>query len=263
MAKQTPTNQKVYLYAIAPEFAGTLVGPIGLDGGMVYAISNGRVSALVSDVSEKLRPERRHLAAHQGVLKRLMAETAAVLPVTFGVVAEGAEALRRILARNQKTLLDQLGRVEGRVEMGLRVTWDVPNIFEYFVDTHPELRAARDRFFTAHREPSQDDKIEVGRLFDRLLMEDRDTHAARVEEILDPQCVEIKRNKPRNEREVVNLACLVERDRQAEFEAAVFEAAKGFDSSYAFDYSGPWAPHNFVDLRLDLRPSHAPASARM
>jgi hypothetical protein len=262
MPTQTLTKQKLYLYAITPKLDGRIFGAIGLDGGTVYTITKGALSAIVSDVSEKLRPERRHLAAHQQVLKVLMQDTT-VLPVTFGVVAESAQATRRILSANRKTLLIQLRRVEGSVEMGLRVTWDVSNIFEYFVETHPELRDARDRFLTGHREPSQDDKIEVGRLFDRLLRDDRDAHTERVEEILSPHCVEITRTKARNEREAITLACLVERARQADFEAAVFEAAKLFDNNYAFDYSGPWAPHNFVDMALDLHPTRTSAQAQM
>ena len=252
MTKQGSTKEKLYLYAIAPESNGRSFGSIGLDGGTVYSITNGRVSAVVSDVPEKLRPERRQLAAHQEVLKRLMGETAGILPVAFGVVADGPEAIRRILSRNQKPFLEQLHHVAGRVEMGLRVTWDVPNIFEYFVQTHPELRVARDRFFGGHREPAQDDKIELGRLFDRLLVEDREAHTERVVEMLTPSCVEISRNKPRTEREVVNLACLIGRAGREQFETAVFEAATLFDNHYAFDYNGPWAPHNFVDLTLDL-----------
>lgn len=252
MARQGSTKQKLYLYAVAPASNDWNFGPIGVDGGTVYSIANGRVSAVVSEVPQKLRPERRQLAAHQEVLKRLMLEAGAVLPVSFGVVADDPEAIRRILSRNQKPFLEQLHRVTGRVELGLRVTWDVPNIFEYFVHTHPELRVTRDRFFGGHREPTQDDKIELGRLFDRLLVEDREAHTERVVEILTPNCVEIKQNKPRTEREAVNLACIVERDGQERFEGAVFEAAKLFDNSYAFDYNGPWAPHNFVDMTLDL-----------
>ncbi|MBI3108494.1 MAG: GvpL/GvpF family gas vesicle protein [Candidatus Rokubacteria bacterium] len=252
MTRQDPRKRKVYLYAIAPELNGASFGPIGLDGGAVYAITNGRVSAVVSDVPEKIRPERRQLAAHQEVLKRLILDATAVLPVAFGVVADDSAAIRKILASHQKPFLEQLRRVAGRVEMGLRVTWDVPNIFEYFVQTHPELRVARDRFFGGHREPTQDDKIELGRLFDRLLTEDREAHTERVVEMLTPSCVEIKPNKPRTEREVVNVACLIGRDGREPFEAAVFEAAKLFDNHYAFDYNGPWAPHNFVDLTLDL-----------
>src|SRR3990167_9732119 len=199
MAKQPPSNEKLYLYAIVMGLEGTILGPIGLEGDTVYSITSGRVSALVSGVPEKLRPERRHLAAHHEVLKRLMTETDAVLPVAFGIVAEGRKALCQMLSRNHKAVLDTLRQVTRCLEMGLRGTWDVPNIFEHFVDTHPELRAARDRFLTGHREPSQNDKIEVGRFFDRLLTEDRDMHAERVEEILSQHCVEIKRNKPRNE----------------------------------------------------------------
>ena len=85
-----------------------------------------------------------------------------------------------------------------------------------------------------------------------LLTEERDRHAEVVSEILGLSCVEIKRNPPRAEREIVNLACLIERDGQERFEAAVFEAATRFDNNYAFDYNGPWAPHNYVDLALDL-----------
>ncbi|MBI2827943.1 MAG: GvpL/GvpF family gas vesicle protein [Acidobacteria bacterium] len=260
MPKQPLSDEKLYLYAIVSGLDGAVLGPIGLAGGTVYSIASGRVTAVVSRVSEKLRPERRHLAAHHDVLKRLMAETDAVLPVAFGIVVEGRSAVGEILSRNRKAALDTLRRVTRRVEMGLRITWDVPNIFEYFVDTHPELRAARDRFFTGHREPSQDDKIELGRLFDRLLTEDRERHVERVEESLAPYCVEVKRLKPHNELEVVNLACLVTRERQEEFVAAVFKAAQSFDNRYAFDYNGPWPAHNFVDMALDLEPTR-PARA--
>ncbi len=263
MIRQASTKEKLYLYAIVPASDGRICGASGLDGSTVYSITSGRVSAIVSELSETIRPERRHLAAHQGVLKHLMAGATAVLPVTFGVVAQNAEAIHRILSRNQQALLGQLRRVDDRVEMGLRVTWDVPNIFEYFVTTRPELRAARDRFFGGRREPSQDDKVEVGRLFDRLLTEEREARTERVEEILSPHCAEIKSTKPRNEREAVSLVCLVPRGRQAEFEAAVFEAATSFDDNYAFDYNGPWAPYNFVDLALDLQPVRTPLHARM
>lgn len=251
-ARHESTKEKLYLYAIVPEANGQSFGPIGLDGGRVYAIANGRLAAVVSDVPPRLRPERRQLAAHQEVLKRLMRDGDAVLPVSFGAVTDGPTAVARILSRNQQAFLEQIRRVAGRAEMGLRIAWDVPNIFEYFVETHPELRVMRDRLFGGHRELTQDDKIEVGRVFERLLMEDREMHTQRIEAILAPHCAEIMRNKARHEHEVANLACLVGRDGQERFEAAVFEAAKLFDNNYAFDYNGPWAPHNFVELTLEL-----------
>ncbi len=50
----------------------------------------------------------------------------------------------------------------------------------------------------------------------------------------------------------MNLACLVRREAQEQFEAGVFEAAKLFDNNFTFDYNGPWAPHNFVELDIKL-----------
>jgi len=227
-------------------------GPVGIDGGEVYAISGSGLAAVVSDVpNRRIRPERRHLSAHQEVLKRLMEEDT-VLPMSFGMIADSPQAVREILSKNRDTLTEQLQRLAGKVEMGLRVVWDVPNIFEYFVNTHPELRAARDRLFGAHREPTLEEKIEMGRMFERIQTEDREAHAGAVEEVLAPRCFEIRRNPPRHEREVMHLACLVGRAARAEFEAGVFEAARRFDDSFAFDYNGPWAPHNFIEIDLKI-----------
>ncbi len=149
---KTQTRSGRYLYAIVAGSQDRSYGPFGIDGGTVYAISDGRVAAVISDLlNAKIRPERRHLAAHQEVLKRLMEESAP-LPMTFGIIADGLKEIRKILSHNQETFLEQLHRVAGKVEMGLRVTWDVPNIFEFFVHTNPQLRAALFQCYGDHRD---------------------------------------------------------------------------------------------------------------
>jgi hypothetical protein len=252
MPETTSKRDGRYLYAVISGPDERTYGDFGIDGATVYVISDGSVAAVVSDVpNRKIRPERRHLAAHQEVLRRLMEEITP-LPMSFGIIADGPSAAKDILSRNQDALISQLNRVAGKMEMGLRVSWDVPNIFEYFVHTHRDLRTARDHFFAPQREPTQEDKIELGRMFDRILNEDRESHTERIEEILSTHCFEIKRNKCRNEREVMNLASLIAREDQGKFEAAIFKAAGLFDNNFAFDYNGPWAPHNFVDIDLKL-----------
>ena len=172
-SKETKIEGK-YLYAIISADTAKEYGNIGINGESVYLIADQHIAAVVSDYSNgKIRPERRHVAAHQGVLKRLM-EDDTPLPITFGVVGDGEKKIRQILSLNRKSFTEQLRRVHGKVEMGLRVAWDVPNIFEYFVNTHAEIRLARDQFMGNNRVPTQEDKMEVGRLFDRVLKEDRD-----------------------------------------------------------------------------------------
>jgi hypothetical protein len=240
-----------YLYAVVAGGEPRSYRSLGIEGNDVYTITEGRVAAVVSGLAgSKIRPQRANLAAHQAVLKCLMADTTP-LPMAFGTIAASPEAIRKILVRNQHAFREQLQRVAGKVEMGLRVAWDVPNIFEYFVNTHAELRLARDRLVGVRHEFTQEEKIELGRMFDRLLNEDRADHTRKVEQVLTPVCVEFKANQCRNEREVMNLACLVGRDAHEEFSAGVFAAAKLFDNNFSFDYSGPWAPHNFVELDLE------------
>jgi hypothetical protein len=229
-----------YLYAVIAGSADRAYGAIGIDGAIAYVISDGEISAVVSNVPNgKIRPERRNLGSHQAVLRRLIEETTP-LPVSFGIIADGPAAVKRILSQNRQVLCGELERTAGKVEMGLRVTWNVPNIFDYFVYTHPDLRVARDLYVRALRGPTQEDKIELGRMFERTLNEDREQYTATVEEILEACCSEIKSNRPRNEREVMNLACLVVRGREMEerFERGVLEAAR--------------APHSFVNIDLEL-----------
>lgn len=248
---KTRNGTGCYLYGITDAVEFPSLGNIGINGATVYPVAQGPISALVSDITEKrIRPERKNLVAHHAVVKRVMEQTT-VLPVAFGTIADDRKSLLDILKENGNAFLEQLDRVRGKVEMGLRVTWDVPNIFEYFVKQHPELAELRDTVLGKQRGPSQEDKLELGRLFDRLLAQDREQHAEAVMDVLAPHCADIKENQPREEREVMHLACLVERNAKKGFEDGVFEAAQLFDNSYAFDFNGPWAPHHFVSVALE------------
>ncbi len=252
MTKEPSHNTGRYLYAVVDRTDNLDYGPIGIEESAVYTISDGIISAVVSNISnKKLRPQRKNLAAHQNVLKKIMEHTTP-LPMAFGIIANGEKAIRKILTDNKEIFTEKLNLTAGKVEMGMRVSYDVPNIFEYFISIYPDLRAARDRFFGGYREPSQEAKLELGRMFDRLLNEDREKHVSKVEHVLTSYCHEILRGRFRNEQEVMNLACLIGRNEQEHFEEGVFKAAGLFNNNFSFEYNGPWAPHNFVNINLKL-----------
>lgn len=245
-----------YIYAIIPDPGerrlGHLGGHIGLDESEVYCIGDGRIAAVVSDLAgTRIRPQRRNLAAHQEVLKQLLGQTTP-LPAAFGLLADDDQAIARILRDNREAFLEQLERVGDAVEMGLRMTWDVPNIFEYFVGVHPELKELRDDYFRDGSELTQDQMITLGRSFEQLLEQDREDYSEQVEAVLATCCRELKRNKCRTEKEIMHLACLVPRAALDRFEHVVLQAARPFDNNFAFDFNGPWAPHNFVEMDIKL-----------
>ncbi len=136
--------------------------------------------------------------------------------------------------------------------MGLKIFWDLPNVFEYFVASHQELEAMRNRLFRPGRTPSVEEKVQLGELFVSLLQQARQRHTRRVREALAPYCVEMRIIDAGEERLIMKLACLVQRDRQGQWEEGVRQAAGLFDDHYRFDYNGPWPPYNFADIDLRL-----------
>lgn len=250
MVRQVATRTGKCLYAIIDNSREHLERIRGIDGSPVYQISNTTVAAVVSNVrNTRIRPERRHLAAHQKILNCLMAKSTP-LPMRFGIIAGSDADILRFLKAHEMALEEQLQRVAGKMEMGLRVEWRVPNVFEHLVAIHPELRALRDKLFLAKREPTHEEKVELGRAFDRILNKDRKTCHQKVWGVLSPLCFETKSNPPRRVAEILNMACLVGKGAQAQFEAGVAQAAKLFDDNFCFTSGGPWAPHNFVNAGL-------------
>jgi hypothetical protein len=145
-----------------------------------------------------------------------------------------------------------LNRFRGKVEMSLSVYWNTSNIFEFLVDSNQDLKKMRDWVFRSGREPSMEEKLDLGRMFESLLQQCRERHTQQVIDTLSPCCSEIRKVDPGQEQMIMKLVCLVPKDRQSRFEEGVQEAARKFDDHYNFKFSGPWAPFDFVDIKLDL-----------
>src|SRR4051812_29651388 len=124
-----------YLYGLIRARDDMEFGCIGLehDGkpGRVYTVRVDSVAAVVSDLSScaKLRPLRKNLDPHHNVIRQVM-KTMTIVPMTFGHVAKTEAEITKALRRNRDDIRAQLDQVDGKVEMDLKVKWDVDNIFE-------------------------------------------------------------------------------------------------------------------------------------
>lgn len=248
-----PEVEARYVYAFVPAAAQADLGAIGVGGEAVFLLAGGSaVAAVVSRAGAgPVRPERRKIAAHHEVLRRLLA-VGPVLPVTFGTIADNEAELTDLLAHRGRDLQQRLMDLADKVEMGLVLRWEVPDIFEYFVARHPDLRAARDRLFGGAREPTVSQKIELGRFFEQWLEVERQRYARDLEQSLAPHWRQVRFDEPRRETEAVRLACLLERDAREAFDAALAGLAAQLGTELVFDLSGPWVAHHFADLDLGL-----------
>lgn len=249
-----PTQGR-YVYGIVRTTEDRDYGCIGLEHaggpGRVFTVQVRACAAVVSEYGAQgqVLPLRKNLDPHYRVIREVMKE-ATIIPMTFGHVAKNEDEVVRLLRRNREEIHLELDRLDGKVEMSLKVHWDVDNIFEYFLASDQELAAWRDKVFGRSHAPSQADKIELGRRFEALLNREREKQTDLVVEAFRPCCSGFTVNPPKSEKSVMDLAFLVDRDRTRDFEERVNQVAGTFPAQYLFDYGGPWAPFNFAELNL-------------
>jgi Gas vesicle synthesis protein GvpL/GvpF len=251
----------LYVYGLVRAAGAPELGEVGLDyrgrPARVHPVAVGDVAAIVSAYERERRvlPLRRNLEPHHRVIREL-AEACTVVPMTFGHVARSEREVTSVLRRNAAGIRAELDRLEGKVEMGLKIQWDVPNIYKHIVEADTGLAELRDRVFR-EAAPGQADKIELGRRFEERLRSERASLAERALEALGAEVAETRTNAPTTEEAVADLAFLVDRRLQKRFEERVGEVASAWPAQYVFRCSGPRAPFNFVDLQLETGQSRA------
>jgi Gas vesicle synthesis protein GvpL/GvpF len=245
----------VYLYAVVPEPPAVDLGD-GIEKHHVYTIDENSLKVVVSDleVQKELRPERRNLAAHQAVLSRLLDTSPAVLPFSFGTVADGVEGVKKLLATHHQELIDQIQHLRGKTEVTVRLTYtaESPSMFEHLLAQHPELVQQRDQLFGPESTATRDEKIDFGKAVEAALTDIREAYGRQIEEALAGHVDDVKHLPCRKDNELARLACLVDKSSVGGLESMVQEAGKRFDEHFALEYAGPFPPFDFALLHFKV-----------
>ena len=251
-----------YLYGLIRATTDRDFGAVGLPvlgaPAPVRTVRVGDIGAVISDypTKERLLPLRRNLEPHNRIIRDIMADTT-IIPMAFGQVARNEGEVVKALRGNLSAIDTELRRLDGKVEMTLRVLLDVPNIFEYLLTEDRVLALARDGMFGRSSPPTQGEKINLGKMFEERLSVARRRDTNRLLALFRPQVAEVKENEPKDEKMVAHLSFLVRRELLKAFEEKLFQAASGFPDAYVFDYNGPWAPFSFVEIDLQLDSAQA------
>ena len=221
----------------------------GLAGAPVRIVSFLDVAAVVSAHPVKpLMPLRSNLEPHHRVVRQISAE-ATLVPAAFGHISDTEDEILAVLRANYAGIRSELDRLDQKCEMGVKLSWAVDNIFDFMVRSDRALREIRDRTF-CNRQPSLNEKLEVGSAFEAALARQRARLTQMLLTALEPVTYAVSLSPPLNEQMVCRPALLIARAQLSEFEAALQRAAGLFDAQYVLDYSGPWPPYSFVQLRL-------------
>ncbi|WP_343073479.1 GvpL/GvpF family gas vesicle protein [Pyxidicoccus fallax] len=231
-----------YLYGVVRAVGELDFGLIGLGvpPSDVRAVREGQLAALVSAAPGRVvDPTRAHLLVHQRVTEAVLREHT-LLPVAFGTVLRSEEQVRTLLRSAHDALVGALEALEDKVELGLKVLYHRDHLLRRLELDDPTLSRRED-------EAEADHERRLGTALTARVERDMGV----LMEGLRPLSFASRTLPPVGERMLLNAAFLVGRDWVESFEARVKSLAARSDT-YAFRFTGPWAPYSFVDMRLGL-----------
>ncbi|HVX30731.1 MAG TPA: GvpL/GvpF family gas vesicle protein [Nitrolancea sp.] len=259
MSSEVPvTSTATYVYCVgyaralaerSRDFSATGVG--GPDGS-VRVIVFDDLAAVVSDApASRLDITRTNLMAHEQVIAEAL-ERSSVLPVAFGTVALSDDEVReKLLEREYDELRRQLDSVYGCVELDLRVLWKREQLFERIAAEFEQIRLLRDDLVGLDPDSAYYQRIQLGELTAAAINELRESDSAAILSDLEPLAVEMKLNPNLTDMMIVNAAFLLANEQLPEFDAAVQALGASAADQWQFQYVGPLAPYNFVNVSID------------
>lgn len=245
-------EQVLYAYALAraglplPEDLPALT-----DGARVRQVPEGELALLVSPVApEQLQVDQDDLSeegrlatlvrGHDAVL-RAAAELGPVLPLRFGTVVPSEEAARRLLREHADAAAEQLARVEGAREWGVRLVRVLADEPQPAGPTPRREGMSGTEYLSARRAAlTASERAE----------QDAAGAAERLERTLAPHVTDtVRRGGNPGSSLLLDVAALVPRGHEAGLTSAIEALGQelrrdGLD----VELTGPWPPYSFVSL---------------
>ncbi|MEE1767803.1 GvpL/GvpF family gas vesicle protein [Streptomyces sp. JV185] len=235
----------VYVYSIAltthPQRLDGLDG-VGDPPEVLRTVRTGKLSAVVSDAPEELRPKRRDLGAHQAVQERLMAD-GTILPLQFGFTTTDDDAVRAVLEDRADEFSERLRALEDCAEYHLKAAQDENALLRQILQESDEARELNDAIRSGNSSPEL--PLALGELVSQEVQERQDRLAAAVLDALRGFARE-ERSSQATGNDFLNVSFLVTRDNEKRFLSEEQSLAEELGEDFDLRLLGPLPAYSFV-----------------
>jgi hypothetical protein len=241
---------RVYVYGVlsASDQAAVTVG--GVEKAEVRTIEHAGLVALVSTLETDSLAAAREVRAHWRVLEEA-SKGATVIPVRFGTVMEGDDAVReRLLGPNAEGLTGLLRELAGRVQLNVSGDYDEDALLREVVLASPAVAALRERVRKLSETAGYYDRIKLGELVAAEVGRRREQDTALALERLEPCAAATRVEEPSTPNAAFKLAFLVESGAVDTFSEAVGALREALAGRVALRYVGPLPPYSFAEADL-------------
>ena len=252
-AAAPPTG--MYVYNVIETDEPRSFGSIGIGGrgDEVFTIHYKGLAAVVSKTPIVVYdPTRENALAHEHVNELVIEQGFTPVPMSFGTVFSSEESVKEFMTDTYDALLDVLKKMQGKLEYGLKVNWNRDEVLAELESENAELRQLKAEISSNRASSTYFARMQLGRLIEQALAERSQSYIRDIYDHLRDAAIASRSNKPIGDKMIMNAAFLVERDKIAIFDQKLEEIAKKYEGKLVFRQNGPWAPYNFVTIRLTL-----------
>jgi hypothetical protein len=247
----------IYVYSIVECPVPRSFGRIGIGSGdEVYTVHYKDLAAVVSGTPLMVYdPTRENALAHQHVNEVTIGEGLTPVPMSFGTLFKTEKDIVEFLEDTYDALRDVLVKMKDKLEFGLKVNWTREEVLADVERDNVDIRKLKEEIAKNQQSSTYFARMQLLRMLDQALADKSDSFVRDIYEHLREAAIASRSNKPIGDKMILNAAFLVERDKAAIFDQKVQEIASRYEGKLSFRYTGPWPPHNFVTIRLQLERS--------
>jgi len=261
LATQAIVEEKArYIYCVADAGEEVSLGKIGIEEHEVYAIPYKDICAVVHNCpAQPYRSDDQEVVeawvmTHQEVVDTAWEKWGTVLPLSFDtIIREEAEKSAREnvkdwLKQEYERLESKIEEMRGKAEYGVQVFWEPKVIAQSLTWTSPEIGRLEEEIKTKPKGLAYMYRQKL----ENLMKHEMETKAdecfknfySRIRKHTDDVRVEKTKKAEPGLQMIMNLSCLVYRDRYSELgeELDKINRMEGF----SVRFTGPWPPYSFA-----------------
>jgi Gas vesicle synthesis protein GvpL/GvpF len=248
-ADRPQADNAVYVYGIVPsdvEVEESAQG-IGDPPAPVEVVHEGDIAALVSVIAtDHALGTPEDLQAHAKLLDGT-AGVAPVLPLQFGAVMTDEDAVAEELLRGHHDEFAQaLKALEGQAEYIVKGRYDEEYFLTRLLSENEQARQLSEDIRNTPEDASRNSRMALGELIANAIESMRNTDTKAVIDELDGIASQVNPREPTHEWDAVQVALLVEVERQSELEEVLDRLNENAGKGMKLRLLGPLAAYDFV-----------------
>ena len=222
----------------------------------VYTIAYQGISALVrnSKIADYTHMRKDVLAkllvGHQTVIEKIMTAQDTIIPMRLGTSVQDETEVKDILSKGYNLIKEIFERISGKIEIDITATWgDLVSIIKE-VGEEKVIKELKEKLLNNPKGINVDDQMRIGFMLKNELDKKRDNYACQIQEALKTVSTDFKAHELMDDKMVVNIAFLIDKDKREDFDKKVEELNVKFDEKLNFRCVGPLPAYSFFTIEI-------------